>query len=85
MCVHNGLIQTCLSSMYQLDLAVSPRLAVSVVWLFQGEEFANDHGLLFLETSANTAQNVEEAFIKMAMDIYSKIQENVIDAKDEVK
>ena len=40
---------------------------------------------MFMETSAKTAQNVEEAFIKMAMELYAKIQENSIDVANEVK
>ena len=40
---------------------------------------------MFMETSAKTAQNVEEAFIKMAMEIYAKVQEESIDVTNEVK
>ena len=29
----------------------------------EGERFAKEHGLIFLETSAKTAYNVEEAFL----------------------
>ncbi len=32
----------------------------------EGEKFAKEHGLIFLETSAKTAANVEEAFIHTA-------------------
>ena len=39
------------------------RRAVSVE---EGQQFANEHGLIFLETSAKTAANVEEAFINTA-------------------
>ena len=56
----------------------------SIVWLFQGEAFAKEHGLVFMETSAKTAQNVEEAFINTAKEIYSKIQEGVFDITNEV-
>ena len=32
----------------------------------EGEKFANEHGLLFMETSAKTAYNVEQVFLKTA-------------------
>ena len=51
---------------------------------FQGEAFAREHGLIFMETSAKTAANVEEAFINTAKEIYQKIQEGVFDINNEV-
>uniref|UniRef100_A0A674HL34 RAB2A, member RAS onco family n=1 Tax=Taeniopygia guttata TaxID=59729 RepID=A0A674HL34_TAEGU len=45
----------------------------------EGEAFAREHGLIFMETSAKTASNVEEAFINTAKEIYEKIQEGVFD------
>lgn len=41
----------------------------------EGEQFAQDHGLIFMETSAKTSTNVEEAFIQTAKEIYEKIQQ----------
>ncbi|CAL9057644.1 unnamed protein product, partial [Musa banksii] len=38
----------------------------------EGEQFAKEHGLIFMEASAKTAQIVEEAFIKTAAMIYKK-------------
>ncbi len=35
----------------------------------EGEQFAKEHGLVFLETSAKTAHNVEEARTPFAWDI----------------
>ncbi|KAI8570326.1 hypothetical protein RHMOL_Rhmol01G0025800 [Rhododendron molle] len=49
----------------------------------EGEQFAKENGLLFLEASARTAQNVEEAFIKTAARILQKIQEGVFDVSNE--
>ncbi|KAH9742587.1 ras-related protein RABB1b [Citrus sinensis] len=46
----------------------------------EGEQFAKENGLLFLEASARTAQNVEEAFIKTAAKILQNIQEGALDA-----
>ncbi|KAI9577814.1 hypothetical protein GQX74_011001 [Glossina fuscipes] len=49
----------------------------------EGEAFAREHGLVFMETSARTAANVEEAFINTAKEIYEKIQEGVFDINNE--
>jgi len=39
----------------------------------EGEAFAKANGLTFLETSAKTAQNVEEAFLNTAKEISEKV------------
>ena len=39
----------------------------------EGEAFAREHGLVFMETSAKTAAGVEEAFINTAREIYEVI------------
>ena len=49
----------------------------------EGESFAREHGLIFMETSAKTAANVEEAFIGTAKEIYQKIQEGLFDINNE--
>lgn len=49
----------------------------------EGEQFAKEHGLIFLETSAKTAHNVEEAFINTAKKIYEKIEQGVFDVSNE--
>lgn len=51
----------------------------------EGQAFAREHGLIFMETSAKTAANVEEAFIDTAKEIYEKIQEGVFDINNEVR
>jgi len=45
----------------------------------EGQKFAEENGLVFLETSANTAQNVEKAFVSVANDVIKKIDTGVID------
>jgi GTPase SAR1 family protein len=49
----------------------------------EGQAFAERHGLVFLETSAKTAANVEEAFVNSAKSIHTKIQEGTLDVQNE--
>lgn len=49
----------------------------------EGQAFADEHGLIFVETSAKTAQNVEEAFVRTARQIYDNIQRGVFDVTNE--
>ncbi|MBA0733250.1 hypothetical protein Gogos_017285 [Gossypium gossypioides] len=59
---------------------LSQRRAVSKE---EGEQFAKDYGLSFLETSARTSQNAEEAFIMTAAKILQNIQEGIFDPSNE--
>lgn len=45
----------------------------------EGERFANENGLMFLETSAKTADHVDEVFLRIAHQIYGDIQKGVYD------
>ena len=44
-----------------------------------GQKFAKDNGMMFIETSAKTALNVEASFVKTAEIIFEKIKTNKID------
>mmetsp|Transcript_22028 Transcript_22028/g.32748 ORF Transcript_22028/g.32748 Transcript_22028/m.32748 type:complete len:207 (+) Transcript_22028:887-1507(+) len=50
-----------------------------VVSTEEGQQFAAEHNLTFLETSAKTAENVEKAFLSSARTIYEVTEENAID------
>eukprot|EP00953_Heterococcus_sp_UTEX-ZZ885_P022126 12276-Heterococcus_DN1.PRE.4 len=50
----------------------------------EGEQFATENGLIFLETSAKTAANVEDAFMNTAQKIYNNIQSGVYDPANEM-
>jgi Ras-related protein Rab-2A len=49
----------------------------------EGEKFANDHGLIFLEASAKTAANVEEAFVRTASKIHENIKKGIYDIRND--
>lgn len=50
----------------------------------EAEKFAQENDLFFLEASAKSAENVEQAFIKTAAEIQQKIQNGTIDMNSEV-
>eukprot|EP00003_Mantamonas_plastica_P020827 TRINITY_DN335_c0_g1_i2.p2 TRINITY_DN335_c0_g1~~TRINITY_DN335_c0_g1_i2.p2 ORF type:complete len:120 (-),score=33.80 TRINITY_DN335_c0_g1_i2:42-401(-) len=49
----------------------------------EGQEFAEQHNLVFMETSAKEATHVEKAFITTAETIYDKIKTGEIDVDDD--
>ncbi|CAH1766288.1 14652_t:CDS:10 [Entrophospora sp. SA101] len=49
----------------------------------EGEKFARQNNLFFIEASAKTAENVEKAFNIPAQDIYRKIKESIFDVTNE--
>ncbi|CAO3624598.1 unnamed protein product [Cunninghamella blakesleeana] len=49
----------------------------------EAEKFAKENGIaLFLETSAKSAKNVEEVFVKTAEDVYEKIKAGVFTSNE---
>lgn len=48
-----------------------------------GSDFASKNNLIFLETSAKTAANVEEAFVQTAQKIYQNILDGVYELDNE--
>ncbi len=49
----------------------------------EGERFAKDNGLIFMETSAKTSFNVEEAFLETSKLIFGNIDKGVYDLSSE--
>lgn len=45
----------------------------------EAERFAKDEGLLFVEASAKSGLNVEQAFVDASVDILEKIKKGVFD------
>lgn len=49
----------------------------------EGERFAKENGLIFLETSAKTSFNVEQAFLQTSQMIYDNIDRGVYDLSND--
>lgn len=45
----------------------------------EAKAFAEENGLMFIEASAKTGENVEEAFLETATKIYKHIQDGSLD------
>ncbi|GFW01357.1 ras-related protein Rab-14 [Trichonephila clavipes] len=45
----------------------------------EAKQFADENGLMFVEASAKTGENVEEAFLETAKKIYQNIQDGSLD------
>ena len=45
----------------------------------EASKFAEENGLVFIETSAKTGENVEETFLRTAKNIYENIQAGSLD------
>jgi len=50
----------------------------------EGEAFAKEHGLLFIETSAKTAAEVEQAFVMTSDRVLEKVKAGKLDPSDEM-
>ncbi|VDN15317.1 unnamed protein product [Dibothriocephalus latus] len=50
----------------------------------EGQAFARANGLLFMETSARMAINIEKAFMQTAAEIYFRIQQGISDINHKV-
>jgi len=49
----------------------------------EGQRFADQNGLLFIETSAKTASNVEDAFANCSRIIYNQVKSGAFDFTSE--
>jgi hypothetical protein len=65
-----------------LPLSLSPSLPHSLP-LFCSQNFAEERGIQFLETSAKNSNNVEKAFLMMAAEIKNRMA--MVPAQEEAK
>ena len=50
----------------------------------EGERFAKENGLIFLETSAKSGNHIDEAFMRASKDIYHKFKQGILDLDNKV-
>ena len=48
----------------------------------EGKTFARENGLMFIETSAKTDTNIDDAFMKPAMHIYKRMEKGEYDSRE---
>jgi Ras-related protein Rab-14 len=58
----------------KLDMAAQREVSFA-----EAKKFADENGLVYLETSSKTGENVEEAFLRTAYKIYDNIEKGVLD------
>jgi GTPase SAR1 family protein len=51
----------------------------------EGEGYAKEHGMLFLEVSAKTGDHVEEAFVSTSAKVLELLNNGTFDLNDEVR
>jgi len=56
-----------------------PKTFTKQVSFEEAEAFCKENGVVYLEVSAKTGQNVEEAFLRTARKIYENIQSGALD------
>jgi len=56
--------------------------AERVVSAKEGKQFADFHNMRFIETSAKTGQNVEEAFLRTTKDVFNMLGQGQIAVED---
>ncbi len=67
-----------------------PHLIIDINWFVccfsfqEGEQYASKNGLLFMEASAKTGENVEEAFMTTSIQVLEHVRNGVFELGDDV-
>ena len=48
----------------------------------EANDFANSNGMVYFETSAKNASNIQEAFLAAAIEIQKRLDANILQRKD---